>query len=61
MTGEFTLLNWNTEWKRPSGRAGALIQKMIARAGADVVCITEGFVDGAPEGYFGTLTRTVSG
>lgn len=57
MTGDCTLLNWNTEWKRPSGRAGALIRKTISRAGADVVCITEGFVDGAPEGYFGVFSE----
>ncbi len=51
------LLNWNTEWAVPGSKRGDRVAKVIERAGAELICLTEAYPGMMPEQGF-TIAAT---
>lgn len=41
---------WNTEWKKPGGKAGNIIRERLAATECHVLCVTEGYAGILPDG-----------
>jgi exonuclease III len=39
------ILIWNTEWAKPNSKREKIIKKIVEDANADIICITEGYLD----------------
>ena len=48
---------WNVEWKTPGSPAGGEIRSILNRAGADIICLTEGYAGLLPDSGYQILAN----